>query len=277
MTGLDLTKRLQVLETLLQGLAPLSIAFSGGFDSRFLTFMAMRLGLEVDLFHIIGAHMSASESAWARSWAEAGNVPFHEIELDPLAIPLVATGNPERCYACKHALFSYLQDMIAEDSILCDASTASDALAHRPGARALRELDVRSPLAEAMLTKDECRKIAAALGMDRPLQAARPCLLTRLPYHVEPKPNVLAQIDAMEDVAQQVFTLCYPELEEVPDFRIRLIPDAPVPYVLHVVADVAPSVVEALVAVYLAEGLPVPQVFAVQSISGYFDTVSDLS
>ena len=52
----------------------------------------------------------------------------------------------------------------------------------RPGARAITEAGLRSPLKEAGLTKAEIRTLAAGLGLpnhDRPAQA---CLATRFPY-----------------------------------------------------------------------------------------------
>src|SRR5690606_10879203 len=99
--------------------------------------------------------------------------------------------NPaDRCYHCKLARFQALQTLAAsghfgEDfrkAVVVEGSNADDRLDYRPGARAVAELDIRSPLQEADFSKAEVRALARALGLivwDRP---SAPCLATRFPY-----------------------------------------------------------------------------------------------
>ena len=66
-------------------------------------------------------------------------------------------------------------------TLLCDGTNASDAVADRPGMRALRELSVHSPLRECGLTKDTIRALSRDAGLftwDKPAYA---CLATRIP------------------------------------------------------------------------------------------------
>lgn len=202
---------------LLATMPELAVALSGGLDSRFLTHAALLAGCRVTALHITGPHMPPRETAEARRWATARGATFTAVPLDPLTIPAIATGERDRCYHCKHAAFTALL-ATAAPLPLCDGTNADDLTAYRPGLRALRELGIRSPLAEAGLSKADIRALAARTGMDRPDQAARPCLLTRLAYGMQPDAATLARLAATEE-----------ELEDLGlwDFRLRLAPDAP--------------------------------------------------
>ena len=103
--------------------------------------------------------------------------------MDILALPEVAANPPERCYHCKRAILSAVAAAGSRDgySLLLDGTNASDAEDGRPGMRALRELEVRSPLRECGLTKEEIRRLSREAGLftwDKPAYA---CLATRVP------------------------------------------------------------------------------------------------
>ena len=94
---------------------------------------------------------------------------------------------------------------------------ASDLTVFRPGRKALEELGVLSPLAEAGLSKADIRRIGAAIGLPAPDQAARPCLLTRFPYGVTPPREALdtvaeveAFLETLPDAAGLRYRLRYP-------------------------------------------------------------------
>ena len=63
-----------------------------------------------------------------------------------------------------------------------DGTNADDLREPRPGLRALRELGVRSPLAELGIDKATVRTMAAALGLPCADAPSAPCLATRFPY-----------------------------------------------------------------------------------------------
>ncbi len=95
----------------------------------------------------------------------------------------MATNPADRCYHCKKRLFSLLRERAAADgfSLLLDGTNASDDAGDRPGTRALRELEVRSPLRECGLTKEMIRARSKQAGLftwDKPSYA---CLATRAP------------------------------------------------------------------------------------------------
>mgnify|MGYP000387916843 CR=1 FL=1 len=107
--------------------------------------------------------------------------------------------------------------VVIADRLLCDGSNADDLRAFRPGLRALAEAGVRSPLAEAGLSKETIRALAASTGLDRPEQRARPCLLTRMAYGMRPDAAILARLATAEAELAEIGPLG--------DFRLRLTPE----------------------------------------------------
>ena len=137
------------------------------------------------------------------------------LELDALADPRVAANPAERCYYCKQNLFRALKARAAADgyTVLLDGTNASDEAGDRPGMRALRELEVRSPLRECGLTKADIRRLSREAGLftwDKPAYA---CLATRLPTGDALTEDLLARVEGAEDA---LFRLGYA------DFRVRV-------------------------------------------------------
>ena len=162
-----------------------TLAYSGGLDSRFLAFFAKLAGFRVRLLHVTGPHVAPAETADAVAEASAMGLEAELVPLDPADMPDLAAAGRLRCYICKRHIFTELL-RIAGDVPLCDGTNHSDLAVYRPGRKALEELGIRSPLAEADISKDEIRSLGAALGFRNPGQMARPCLLTRFPYGMKP-------------------------------------------------------------------------------------------
>ncbi len=269
--SLDEKAFLPRLETVLGGLAAgnrFALAYSGGLDSRFLAHMARRFGFDPLLLHIVGPHIPPEETAYARHWASSRNLAYEELSADPLDLPLVASGDRRRCYACKHNLFSLLKRHT--ELPLCDGTNASDAGQYRPGMQAVEELGILSPLASAGMGKADIHRCAALTGMEDPGQKARPCLLTRLPYGMRPERSLLAWLAEGERAVHAAFASAgLPE----PDFRLRL-GDAE-RLELHVLSEAALS--SGLCAELVrrmadaAPRLPSPRVVRVETLSGFFD------
>lgn len=180
----------------------LAVALSGGVDSRFLCFALQRQNIPFLALHARGPHLPAAESRAALDWAARHAIALDVVEFSPLALPEVASGGRERCYACKTALLAALRQCLTRRGLprarLCDGSNADDLRAYRPGLRALREAGVASPLAEAGIGKADIRSLAREWGLDDPDQAARPCLLTRYAYGCPPDAASLRRLAAAE-------------------------------------------------------------------------------
>lgn len=261
------------LRDVLSGLPRMAVALSGGLDSRFLCHMALASGCDVVALHGEGPHVPAEESAAARDWARARGLRLLTFVHDPLALPEVAANSRERCYACKRALIGRMREALAvaggEARVLCDGGNLDDQRAFRPGLRAVAEARVRSPLAEAGLTKAAIRELARATGLDRPEQAARPCLLTRLAYGMRPDAALLARVAAAEaalaalDAADRE---AYGLAGGFGDFRLRLAPGP----VLQC-ARLPERLAAAARAILAAQGFAPFSVVTGGQVSGFFD------
>ena len=192
-----------------------AVAFSGGTDSAFLLWAAKKCGCDVRAYYVKTPFQPQFELEDARRLASELAVPMTVVEADILAVPEAAANGPQRCYHCKTALFSQLRQAAREDgyTVLLDGTNASDDAGDRPGMRALRELEVRSPLRECGLTKADIRRLSREAGLftwDKPAYA---CLATRIPTGEALTGEALARVEGAEDA---LFRLGYT------DFRVRV-------------------------------------------------------
>ena len=124
-----------------------ALGFSGGVDSAYLLYAGVRAGADIRPYYIKTAFQPRFEQDDALRLAGELGVEVTVLELDALADPRVAANPAERCYYCKQNLFRALKARAAADgyAVLLDGTNASDEAGDRPGMRALRELEVRSP------------------------------------------------------------------------------------------------------------------------------------
>jgi len=196
------SRKLGLLKRILADMGGVLIACSGGVDSTFL----LRVALEVLGENVLAVTAKspihpASESAAAGELARRLGARHLFVETDELDDPEFARNPPERCYLCKRSLFARLKELAEEHGLteVLEGSNYDDLGEHRPGLRALRELGVRSPLAEAGLTKAEIRALSRQMGLptwDKPAQA---CLATRFPYGELLTPEKLRRVEEAEE------------------------------------------------------------------------------
>lgn len=160
-----------------------ALAFSGGVDSAWLLWAGLRAGAEVRPYFVKTPFQPQFELEDARRLCAQLDVDLVVLDYDILSDENVAANPPDRCYYCKRRLFSHLKRYAASEgfSLLLDGTNASDDGGDRPGMRALRELEVRSPLRECGLTKEMIRAMSKEAGLftwDKPSYA---CLATRVP------------------------------------------------------------------------------------------------
>lgn len=196
------SRKLGLLKRILADMEGVLIACSGGVDSTFL----LRVALEVLGENVLAVTAKspihpASESAAAGELARRLGARHLFVKTDELDDPEFARNPPERCYLCKRSLFARLKELAEEHGLteVLEGSNYDDLGEHRPGFRALRELGVRSPLAEAGLTKAEIRALSRQMGLptwDKPAQA---CLATRFPYGELLTPEKLRRVEEAEE------------------------------------------------------------------------------
>lgn len=194
--------KFDALVRVLTGCAPVGIGYSGGVDSAFLAAVCARhLPDRATLIHLNMPFAGTPErEAYVRDTARFG-LPVIEIACDPLEDPRIAANPPERCYLCKRAGFSAIVHAARERGLktIVDGSNADDEGDYRPGMRALRELDVRSPLMETGWRKREERELLRAWGYEVWNMPAGACLATRIPSGETLSRTKLELIRAGED------------------------------------------------------------------------------
>ena len=196
-----------------------ALAFSGGVDSAYLLWAGRHWGCDLTAYYVRTAVQPEFEYEDARRLAEEVGVPLRVVEADILSVPLAAANGPDRCYHCKRALFALLWEAARRDghTLLLDGTNASDDAGDRPGLRALRELEVRSPLRECGLTKAEIRAQSKKAGLFTWNKPAYACLATRIPTGTAITAGDLERVEAAEGA---LFALGFT------DFRVRLLSGA---------------------------------------------------
>ena len=178
------------------------IGYSGGVDSAYLAACALEALGSDRVLAVIGRSDSLPAEQWraARATAEAIGVPVEEIDTEELADPRYAANPSNRCYFCKTELWGRLAPVARARgfAVVVDGTNASDVGGHRPGMAAAREHGVRSPLADAGLTKDEIRALSRARGLPTWSQPSAPCLASRIPYGTQVTPERLRAVERSE-------------------------------------------------------------------------------
>lgn len=183
----------------LKGLGKVVLAFSGGVDSTFLLKVSKEaLGDNVKAVTILSPYIPKWEIEEAKELVKELGVK-HEIIEAPI-IDSIRYNPEDRCYLCKTAVFSMILNAAKEQGYdyVIDGTNFDDISDYRPGLRALKELEVKSPLLECKLTKAEIRAFSKELKLntwDKPPYA---CLLTRIPYGNELKEEDFVKIENAE-------------------------------------------------------------------------------
>jgi uncharacterized protein len=183
-------------------LGPMAVAFSGGVDSTLLLKAAHdAIGSKLLAITVVAPMHHSSELDDAVRIAKQIGVRhiLHPVQWNELAE--LADNPRDRCYLCKKLIFSQCLNMAEKKEIrlLADGSTADDLLDHRPGAKALKELGVVSPLQQTGWTKQMIRAASRMLELPTADKPAQSCLLTRFPHNSLVTEDRLRRVELCEE------------------------------------------------------------------------------
>ncbi len=165
----------------------LAVAFSGGVDSSLLLYLACRYRQEGVLVHAVilkTVLQTEEEMEDARQTAEKiGAVPW-VLFADDWEKAGILDNPPQRCYLCKKYMFQRLKEHVNRMGIttVLEGTNRDDLDVYRPGRKAIRELGIISPLADAGVTKSLVREMAEEYHISTAHKPSAPCLATRFPY-----------------------------------------------------------------------------------------------
>jgi uncharacterized protein len=179
-------RKIEKLKALLRDIGSVIIAFSGGVDSSFLLNIAKNesgvnvIAVTANFPAFLESELKDSKKIAAALKCRHIIIDFKQLEIDELK------NNPiNRCYYCKRNLFLELikiKNKYKFNSVI-DGTNYDDLNTFRPGIKALKELEIKSPLADAGLTVEEIRKYSRKLNLPTWNKPSFSCILTRLPYN----------------------------------------------------------------------------------------------
>jgi uncharacterized protein len=202
------TEKTTHLAAVITSWGKVAIAMSGGVDSTFLAaFAAQTLGPEnVLLLNAESPSFPAEEAAFVAHFAEEYGIPLQRVDTQELDITEYADNPPTRCYFCKTEMYGTLKPLAeaAGFAVLADGTNYDDRGDFRPGMKAAGEWEIKHPLLDIQMTKDEIREASRQMNLptwDKPEFA---CLASRFPYGEYIDEEKLKRVGAAESMMREL-------------------------------------------------------------------------
>ncbi len=198
---MDLKKKKDKLKQIISDMESIVIAYSGGVDSTFLIKFAHDiLGAKAIAVTARSSTYPEREFKEASDYAAEIGIKHIIITSEELDIEGFSNNPKNRCYFCKKELFTKILDIAKTNDIkyVADGSNTDDIDDYRPGRKAIKELNIRSPLIEAGLSKQDIRDLSKEMNLPTWNKPAFACLASRIPYGNTISKEKLNMIDKAE-------------------------------------------------------------------------------
>lgn len=183
-----------------------AMGFSGGVDSAFLLYSGLKYGADIKPYFVKTCFQPQFELCDAEKLSQNLGVELTVLNVDILDNDDIRDNAQNRCYFCKKRIFTEISSQAKLDGydVLIDGTNASDDISDRPGAKALLQLKVLSPLKDAGLTKERIRYLSKEAGLFTWNKPAYACLATRIKTGLKIDVETLENVEKAEKVLHKM-------------------------------------------------------------------------
>lgn len=183
------------------------VAFSGGIDSSLVLFLARKFQGKEGAIGVISNSESLKQKDFqlAKDFCRQFDITLEVIKTNELEDDRYNENPINRCFFCKEHLFADLTEMSKKypGFVVLSGTNYDDLGDYRPGIEAAKKHDVKSPMVDCKITKDELRQIARYFGLPNWDKPASPCLSSRMPYGQKVTREKLFQVEAAENILNE--------------------------------------------------------------------------
>ena len=202
-----LRTKYQTLQKILTSLGSVVIGYSGGVDSTLLLKVATDV-LGENALAVIGKSETypTREYEEAVKLAESFGARYEVVTTEETDNLKFQENPPDRCYFCKTELFSKFHIIAEQRNIpwIADGTITDDVGDFRPGMKAKKENNVRSPLFEAEMSKADVRELSKHLELPTWDKGSFACLASRFPYYFGITKDNLMKVDSAESLLRDL-------------------------------------------------------------------------
>ncbi len=225
---MNVEEKLVNLKAVVSKLESVVVAFSGGVDSTLVAKVCYDT-LKDNSMAVTAKSETYPDFEFKEAQKLASEIGIKHMVIDTseLAIEGFANNPPERCYFCKTELFGKLKDIAKEHDFLnvADGANLDDTQEFRPGLKASKELNVRSPLKEAGLAKKDIREVSKMLNLPNWNKPAYACLSSRFPYGQSITEEKINMVSAAEKYLRELGLIQFRVRHHETIARIEVLPE----------------------------------------------------